>query len=311
MEYGQVYYDAGSQWALNLVLASMILSIALDIHWRDFKAVAKMPKAIFAGLIAQFLILPAVTAGFTLILDLPAGIELGMILVAACPGGALSNFITHLSGGNAALSISMTAISSGLALFMMPINFMVWAEINPNTSQLLQAIQVDGFSLFVSLFWVLAIPLGLGLFVKAQFESIAYKLHQLLRVTSLLSLFVFIFIAVSNNLSAFLSNFLLLFLVVLLHNSTALILGFCAGKLSSLGISDIKATTIEVGMQNSSLAIAIVFTQFNGEPGMALISAFWGTWHIVSGLMIATGFRFWVGPNQEKLNQEKPVGLDA
>jgi len=293
MEYGQVYYDGSSQWALNLVLSSMILSIALDISWRDFKAVAKMPKAIFAGLFAQFLILPAATASLTLLLDLPPGIELGMILVAACPGGALSNFITHLSGGNTALSISMTAASSALALFMMPINFVFWAGINPETSQVMQTIEVSGIELFVNLFWVLAIPLTLGLTIKAKFERLALNLHKILRATSLIALFAFIFIAVSNNSDAFLSNFQLLFLVVLLHNSAALILGFAAGKLSKLSIRDIKATTIEVGMQNSSLAIAIVFTQFNGEPGMALISAFWGTWHIVSGIAIAAIFRRW------------------
>jgi len=91
MEIGQVYYNASSQWILNIVLASMILGIALDIHIRDFKAVSKMPKAIISGLVAQFFILPAITGGLTLILELPAGIELGMILVASCPGDSTFN----------------------------------------------------------------------------------------------------------------------------------------------------------------------------------------------------------------------------
>ena len=156
LEVGQVYYDASSQWILNIVLASMILGIALDIHLRDFKAVTKVPKAIISGLLAQFLILPAVTGGLTLILDLPAGIELGMILVASCPGGTISNFITHLSNGNTALSISMTAVASSAAIFMMPFNFIFWSSLNPETTALMKAINVSGISLFINLFFVLA-----------------------------------------------------------------------------------------------------------------------------------------------------------
>jgi len=293
MEIGQVYYDASSQWLLNLVLASMILGIALDIHSRDFKAVAKMPRAIFSGLFAQFLILPAVTAGLTLILDLPAGIELGMILVASCPGGAISNFITHLSKGNTALSISMTAVASTLAIFMMPLNFLFWGELNPDTARLIKSINVSGFSLFVNLFFVLAIPLALGLAIRHFAETLAKKLHVFLKYTSILALIGFITIAILRNKQAFLSHFELIFTLVLFHNMLALFLGFMVGWLLRLTVANIKATTIEVGMQNSSLAIAIVFSQFNGEAGMALISAFWGTWHIVSGLGIAMLFRRW------------------
>ncbi len=291
MEVGQVYYDANSQWLLNLVLASMILGIALDIKWRDFKAVAKMPKAIISGLIAQFLFLPAVTTGLTLILDLPAGIELGMILVSACPGGAISNFVTHLSGGNTALSISMTAASSALAVVFLPINFIFWSQLNPTTALMLQTIDVDSTALFINLLLVLALPLSLGLLISSKWPNLAKKVHKVFNVTSLLALVAFIGVAIGKNQDAFLSHFNLIFIVVLLHNAVAYLLGFLSGKIAGISQRDIKATTIEVGMQNSSLAIAIVFTQFNGEADMALISAFWGTWHIISGLLIALTFR--------------------
>lgn len=291
MEVGQVYYNANSQWLLNIVLASMVLGVALDIKWHDFKQVLKMPKAISVGLVTQFIVLPATTLLLTLMLDLPAGIELGMILVAACPGGAISNFITHLSGGNTALSISMTAVASSLAVFLLPFNFLFWSQLNPNTAELLRTIEVSSFSLFINLMIVLAVPLSLGLITRHKFPTLAKFLHKLLNVTSILALIVFIFIAIYHNQQAFMSHFSLIFIVVLLHNGLALSLGFMAGKVSGLNARDIKATTIEVGMQNSSLAIAIVFTQFNGEAGMALISAFWGTWHIVSGFLIALTLR--------------------
>ncbi|MCP3674152.1 MAG: bile acid:sodium symporter family protein [Gammaproteobacteria bacterium] len=295
LEVGQVYYNANSQWILNIVLASMILGVALDIHLRDFKAVIKMPKAIISGLLAQFLILPAVTGGLTLLLDLPAGIELGMILIASCPGGAISNFITHLSKGNTALSISMTAVASTVAIFMMPFNFLFWAGLNPETVAMMKSINVSGTSLFINLFFVLAIPLSVGLLLRNFFEAFAGKLHIILKYSSIVALIVFIVIAIVRNQQVFLSYFELIFVLVLVHNGIALFLGFMAGWLLSLSVRDNKATTIEVGMQNSSLAIAIVFSQFNGEAAMALISAFWGTWHIISGLLIAIVFRrFWV-----------------
>jgi len=298
LEIGQVYYNASSQWILNIVLASMILGVALDIHLSDFKAVSKMPKAIISGLLAQFLILPAVTGGLTLVLDLPAGIELGMILVASCPGGAISNFITHLSKGNTALSISMTAVASTVAIFMMPFNFIFWAGLNPETTALMKAINVSGTSLFINLFFVLAIPLTIGLLLRNYFEVFAKKLHIILKYSSIIALVAFIVIAIARNQQAFLSHFELIFSLVFIHNAIALFLGFMAGWLLNLSVRDTKATTIEVGMQNSSLAIAIVFSQFNGEAGMALISAFWGTWHIASGLLIAILFRRWGANNQ-------------
>ncbi len=293
MEIGQVYYNANSQWILNIVLACIILGVALDIHIRDFKAVRKMPKAIFSGLVAQFLVLPAVTGILTLLLDLPAGIELGMILVASCPGGAVSNFITHLSRGNIVLSISMTAVASTVAIFMMPLNFLFWAGLNPETTSMMKAINVSGESLLINLFLVLAIPLIIGLLIRHYFESFAKTLHTLLKYSSIVALVAFIIIAVYRNQSAFFSHFSLIFTLVLAHNSIALFLGFMAGWLLKLQVKDIKATTIEVGIQNSGLAIAIVFSQFNGEAGMALISAFWGSWHIISGLIIAGFFRRW------------------
>jgi BASS family bile acid:Na+ symporter len=290
IETAQVYYSADSQWLLQLVLASMILGVALDITWQDFKAVAKMPKAIAAALSAQFIALPAITTLLTIMLNLPIGIELGMILVACCPGGAISNFVTHLSKGNTALSISVTAMASGIAIVMLPLNFVFWSSVNSETAIMMKSIEVSGLALFLNLFYVLAIPLIIGLSIKHKYPAFATRLHKVLKSTSCLALAAFIAIAVLSNQAAFMKNFQMLFIVVLTHNSIALLLGFAASKFSQLSLRDTKAVTIEVGMQNSSLAIAIVFTQFNGEPGMALISAFWGTWHIVSGLLIALLF---------------------
>ncbi|QDP01626.1 bile acid:sodium symporter family protein [Thalassotalea sp. PS06] len=301
MEIGPVFYDSSAQWILNLVLASMIFGLALDIHWRDFKRVITMPKAVISGLGAQFLLLPALTCAFTLLVDLPPGIELGMMLVASCPGGAISNFVTHLSGGNTALSISLTAAASATAVVMMPLNFMFWSQFNEPAMTIMQAIDVDSEQLFKTLVLILAIPLTAGLLVRAKFENVAKTLHKILKNTSLLALIAFILIAVSKNHEAFLQHLWFLLLIVFVHNGMAFFIGYLSARSAGLEVRDQKAVTIEVGMQNASLAIAIVFTQFGGQPGMALICAFWGTWHIVAGLIVALIFK------QQKSDQALPI----
>jgi BASS family bile acid:Na+ symporter len=297
----EIHYDAAQQWMLSLTLAMMVLGLALDIRPKDFLRVVQTPKAPLIGLFAQFLLLPAFTCLLTLLLDLPAGVELGMILVAACPGGALSNFITHLSGGNTALSISITAVSSMVAVVMLPINFVFWAGLNPVANQLLLDVNVNGFDILKSLFIVLAIPLLLGFVIQQYLPVLAKWLHSILKYLSLLALVVFIFVALWRNQEHFLNHFFMLFSVVLAHNALALAIGYFSSNAAKLNLEDKKAVTLEVGMQNSSLAIAIVFTQFNAEYGMALISAFWGTWHIVSGLTFAAFCRIKMNKNNKKV----------
>jgi bile acid:Na+ symporter, BASS family len=299
IELGEINYDQGQQMTLNLVLALMVFGLALDIRLEDFRRVFRQPRAPIAGLVAQFLLLPAVTCILTLMVDLPVGIELGMILVAACPGGAVSNFITWLARGNVALSISMTAFSSLIAIVMMPLNFAFWASFNADASELLRAIDVSGMDIFKTLLIVLAAPLVLGQIVANKFPKIARALHKGLSRLSVLILFIFIGAAVFKNLDAFTKYFVLLFVCVLVHNGVALALGFGAAKISGLKGRDTRAVTIEVGIQNSSLAIAIIFSQFDGQAGMALIAAFWGTWHIVSGLLISLGVRVWARDEPE------------
>lgn len=290
-----INYDQSQQMVLNLVLAAMVLGLAVDVRPQDFTRVFKQPKAPTVGLFAQFALLPAATWLLTMLVDLPAGIETGMILVAACPSGAISNFITYLAKGNVALSISMTAFASVMAVVVMPLNFAFWSGLNPDTSQMLREINVDATDIFISLLVVLAVPLALGQLIAFRWPRLASLLHRLLKHLSVAALFVFIGAAVAKNWDAFTSHFGLLFACVFAHNGLALLIGYLTARFFGLNGPDTRAVTIEVGIQNSSLAIAITFAQFNAEAGMLLISAFWGTWHIVSGLLVAGAFRLGAG----------------
>lgn len=287
MEADIATYDASQRMLLNFILGAMIFGLSLDIRPRDFLQVIKSPRAPAAGLIAQFLFLPAATFFVTIIVDLHPAIELGMMLVASCPGGAISNFITLLARGNVALSLSMTAASSLLAIILLPINFTFWASLNPDTAAYLQAVEVDGVSIFKMLLIVLAVPLALGQLVRHWAPSFADRVHKTLKPMSIIVLLTFVVVAVSQNWDHFLSDFALMFTIVFFHNALAFMLGYISARIGKLHGSDARAVTIEVGIQNSSLAMTIIFSQFAAESNMLLIAAFWGTWHIISGFVVA------------------------
>ena len=277
---------------LSFILATMIFGLALDIKPSDFLHVVKEPKAPAAGLIAQFLLLPATTYLITMVVDLNPAIELSMLLVASCPGGAMSNFITLLARGNVALSLSMTAVSSLLAIVLMPLNFGFWASLNPDTAAFLQAVEVDANGIFQMLIFVLAIPLLLGQIVRHFVPVLAAFAHKMLKPTSFLILMGFVVVAVVQNFNAFMINFNVMFTIVLLHNATAFLLGFIAARIGKLDGPDTRAVSIEVGIQNSSLAITLIYSQFSGNADMLLIAALWGTWHLVAGFIVAGASQF-------------------
>jgi BASS family bile acid:Na+ symporter len=292
MEASSAISAGGQQIVLSLILGIMIFGLALDIHPREFAGVFKKPKAPIAGLTAQFLLLPAATLIVTLMVDLDPAIELGMILVACCPGGAISNFITLLAKGNVALSLSITALASLLAIVLLPLNFSFWSSFNPQTAAYLHAVNVDAKSIFYMLVFVLAIPLFLGQLTRHFLPAGANFIHKILKPISVIMLFGFIIIAVGQNIETFLSKFWMLFTIVVLHNALAFFLGFIAARIGKLNGPDTRAVSIEVGLQNSSLAIAIIYAQFSADSNMLLIAAFWGTWHIVAGLLFAAGSQY-------------------
>ena len=112
--------------AVNIVIALIMFGVALDIRWRHFIDLLKNPKSVVVGAVSQFLLLPALTFLLVLIVKPTPTVALGMILVAACPGGNISNFMSYLAKGNTALSVSLTAVSTSLAVLMTPLNFTLW-----------------------------------------------------------------------------------------------------------------------------------------------------------------------------------------
>ncbi len=287
MDTLSIQFDPGSLVLINLILALMMFGVSLDLRLDDFKGIARAPKAPLIGLLAQFLLLPALTCLACWALRIEPMLALGMMLVAACPGGSFSNIMTWMARGNVAVSVSMTAVSSLAASVLTPLNFGFYAWLNPLTRPLLTEIAMDPVSLLLLVLLVLGLPLIAGMWVGRRFPSLSLKVENPLRIFALLVMLAFVTLAFSRNFDQFISHFHLFFWLVVAHNALALSVGYGCARLSGLPAADRRAITLEVGIQNSALGLAIIFTFFPQASGMLLIAAFWGCWHLVSGLTLA------------------------
>jgi len=273
--------------ALNVVIGLMMFGVALDIKLDDFKRVIVSPKGPLIGLGAQFILLPAFTFLLTLIIKPAPSMALGMILVASCPGGNLSNMMTYLAGGNAALSVSMTAVSMAAAVIMTPFNVAVWGGLNPSTAPILRAVSLNPLDMFYSIVLILGIPMALGITASRVFPKLIERIRKPFKVAAVVVFIGVVGLALAANWSIFLKVIGLVVFVVLLHNALALSLGYGSARLFGLGDRDIRAVAIEVGIQNSALGLILIFNLFDGLGGMAIITAWWGVWHIIAGLTVA------------------------
>jgi BASS family bile acid:Na+ symporter len=272
---------------INAAIGMMMFGVALDLKIEDFKRIIISPKAPGIGLGAQFILLPVFTFLLTLILRPQPSIALGMILVAACPGGNLSNIITYLAKGNCAVSISMTAVSTAAAIVMTPLNLALWGGLNPETAEILRRVSLSPLDVFATIFIILGIPLALGLTLNRIFPSLANKVRKPFKIFSLVFFMVIVCGALVANWHIFLKVIGFVMFVVFLHNALALNLGYWSGRLLGLAERDSRAVCIEVGIQNSALGLVLVFNFFEGLGGMAILVAWWGIWHIIAGLITA------------------------
>ena len=283
-------FDRQSLIALNAVIGLMMYGMALDLRLADFKRVIRSPRGPLIGLTAQFILLPALTYLLTLVLPVSPSMALGMMLVAACPGGNLSNVMTYLAGGNPALSVSMTAVSTAAAVVLTPLNLSLWGSLNPNTAPILAEVALSPLDVLGTIVLILGLPLALGILTARAYPRLADRIRKPFKIFSVLVFIGFLAIALGANWRNFLEVIGLVAFGVAVHNATALSLGYGSAWALRLEPRDRRAVAIEVGIQNSALALVLIFDYFDGLGGMAIIAGWWGIWHIISGLSLAL---FW------------------
>ena len=283
----QLNFNSKGLLIVNAAIGLMMLGVALELKLEDFKRVIRSPKAPGIGLLAQFILLPAFTFVLILILKPQPSIALGMILVAACPGGNLSNLMTYLAKGNCAVSVSMTAISTLAAIVMTPLNLSLWGSLNPDTAQILKKVSLSPADVFFTVFIILGIPMAVGMTLARIFPNLSKKVRKPFKIFTLIFFVVIVFGALAANWKIFLQVIGLIVFAVLIHNALALNLGYWSSKLAGLPERDCRAVSIEVGIQNSALGLVLVFNFFSGLGGMAILVGWWGIWHIIAGLIAA------------------------
>ncbi len=275
-------------FVLDITIAFIMFGVALGLKPQNFKNVVTRPKSAFVGVFSQFFLMPAMTYLLILLIEPSPSVAMGMILIAACPGGNISNFITALAKGNAELSVSLTGIADLSAIIMTPINFAFWASLYSVTSEMAIPISIEPLIMLRTIIVLLGIPTVIGMFVASKFPRLTSKIVKPIKILSIIIFMGYIVGALSLNFDFFLEYIHLIFLIVLAHNALALLTGFSMAKLFRLSNKDTRTITIETGIQNSALGLVLIFRPelFNGLGGMAFIAAWWGIWHIISGLII-------------------------
>ncbi|MDO8650652.1 MAG: bile acid:sodium symporter family protein [Undibacterium sp.] len=293
MHIDQVHlnFNPQSLLALNFVLALVMFGVALDLKLSDFRQALRTPKALLIGLFGHHILFPAGTYLLILALNPLPSIGLGMLLVSSCPAGHISNFFTHRAGGNAALSVSISTLSTVAAIFMMPINVGFWASQHPGMHAIMRDFSLSPWSMLVDVSLLLGVPLVLGLTISHRFPTLAAKALKPMRLFSLIVFAIFVGGALLANLNFFLAYGAMVVGIVFIHNSCALASGYGLAKITGLAERDCRAVAFETGIQNSGLGLVLIFNFFGGLGGMAIVTAWWGIWHIFAGMALST---YWI-----------------
>ena len=299
-----INFGEGGMKIVNIILAFIMFGVALGIRLDTFKEVFTKPKSVIVGVLLQLIGLPAVTFAVALALSpiITPMVALGMILVASCPGGNISNFMSSLSKGNVELSVTLSAISTAFAPFITPLNFFFWGSMYSQIISMksdIPTLVIPFFPMLEQILLLLGVPIILGMLCARYFPGITKKISKPTQYLSILLFLVMVIASFSQNFQLFITHLHYICIIVLIHNACALATGYFGASAAKLPIKDRKTLTLEVGIQNSGLGLILLFNQHIFPPeiwhgcygGMLLITAWWGIWHIISGLTVSYLFK--------------------
>ena len=300
----EFFSNSGGSHALNVAIGLIMFGVALELKLDDFKKLLSSPKSVILGLISQFLLLPLVTFLLCIALSpwITPTVALGMVLIAACPGGNVSNFITSMSKGNTALSVSLTAISTSLTVIMTPLNFALYGKwitkfFSEKTAQdMVVPLEIEFSQLFTTIFIILGIPIILGVLFRRYKPVLVERIQPYLKKLSFVLLLAIMGVAIFQNMKYLAQYAAAIFILVAIHNALAFMVGYSFSSAFRLSRYDRRAISIETGIQNGGLALALLFNPKIFPPelpigGIAFIAAGWGVWHIIGGTILASFWR--------------------
>ena len=267
---------------INYLLGVVMFGMGLTLRLQDFKIVFSRPKDVVIGCLAQFTVMPLLAWTLARVFSLDEALALGVVLVGCCPGGTASNVITYLAKGDLALSVGMTGVSTLLAPFLTPL--LTWALAG-------KSVNVDVASMFLSILWVVILPIVVGLVIKALWPRFTEKAVDYLPAFSSVVIALIVAIIIAANADKLLAGGLVIVLVVMLHNLCGLGVGYLIGRLLGLSEPKKRAISIEVGMQNSGLASSLATLHFAAYPLATIPGAIFSVWPNISGAVVAYLYR--------------------
>jgi len=299
-----INFNRTGNWLLLLFMAVVMYGVALGLKPQFFRGVFNRPRSLFIGLVCQWLVLPFVTFLMCVLLRgfIPPLVAMGLILVASCPGGAVSNFMTSYAKGNAELSVLMSTVTTLGAPIFTPINYAIWGGLyvkymDSRAGEVLRTLQVPPLQIAMTVILIIGVPVLLGLITVKFAPNASAKLKELMRYLSIAVFIVVAAIMISQNIILFEEYIGYIFIIVLIHNLLGFGVGYAASTIGKTPVKDRRAVTLEIGTQNSGLGLLLLFNTGIFPPevakgGMVFVTAWWGVWHIVSGLILGTVFRF-------------------
>lgn len=288
----RINFDPDKLFVLNLCLAFLMFGVALDMQLHNFRKLGSRPRALLVGLSSQLLLLPLLTLVLIYLFKPVPSLALGMILVAACPGGNVSNYAVHLARANIELSVVLTSISSMSSLLVTPLYFFILSGFLP-TGETAGDIKINVHpgDMLITLVQLIFIPVALGLLIQNRFPVLAARLKKPVQNLSMVVFLALILAALASNYQQIKDYLHLVFILVIVHNLAALSGGYAWSRLLRLPVADARTIALETGIQNSGLGLVIIFSFFDGLGGMALIAAWWGIWHLISAFALALFWR--------------------
>ncbi|MEE2566768.1 bile acid:sodium symporter family protein [Hyphobacterium marinum] len=286
-----VSINSETQIALSVVLAMMMFAVALSLKPSDFAFLKTRPVMFAGGALTQILGLPLLSLGLAALIAPTPSVALGMIVVACCPGGNISNIFVMAARGNTAYSVSLTALSSALAFLVTPVSILFWASLYPPTAALIGRIELEAGPFIIQVALLMAVPLAIGMTVSGVWPRFAARIQPLFYTASLVAIFVLVVLGLYGNWALLIGTGLIVLPVAIAHNAAAFGLGAVSGRVLRLDIPSRRALTFEIGIQNSGLGLVILLSQFQGLGGAAAVTAIWAVWHLIAGSTLASAFR--------------------
>jgi bile acid:Na+ symporter, BASS family len=288
-------FSPGAMTVLNIAMAFVMFSIALDVSLDDFGRVFQQPKAVLLGLFIQLLAFPALTLALIFVFKPPVSIALGMVLVSCCPSGNVTNFLVHRAHANVALSVTLNAIIILLASVSTPTGFYFWSKYVPEAAAQRQQFEIPFLDMAEIILLLIAIPLFVGMMLNMRYPLIAERIRRTAQRFSLIIFFGILLMALLRNSENLMQYLGYVFLLVLVHNALGLSAGYGIGRAFRLPENDARTLAFEAGVHNTALGLILIFNFFHGLGGMVLLAAWWGIWDLVTGYALAEYFRRKVG----------------